>query len=128
LGAGSLPSASWPSVGAGGDVRVHSSITCRSRKGAGRVTMIQPRTPRTGTSCASERTPPRPRPRGYHHGGLDAAVVAEDAGHVAAAAQQLAHGTPWIRRRGARPSAARPRGGAGIDARALVLTQPARRR
>ena len=50
--------------------------------------------------------------------GLDAAVVGEHAGHVVAAAQQLAHGAARadLGACGARVVGQRDRGGAGIDA------------
>ena len=112
---------SCASVGAGGGGRVHSSsIAWRSRNGAGRVTMIQPRTPRTG-HVAGQRAADAPRPRAGRHDhvrGLDAAVVGEHARDVVAAAQQLAHGAAGadLGAGGARVVGQRGGGRAGIDA------------
>ena len=128
FGGGSLPSPSWPSVGAGGAV---------PRPLLDHVAQPERRRPRDDDPAAHaahrhvvrQRAADAPRPRaGSHHHvrGLDAAVVGQHARHVVAAAQQLAHGAARadLGARGARVLGECGGGRTRIDA-ARVEVEPA---
>ena len=126
--AGSLPSASCPSVGAGGR-RARPLLDHVPQPERRRARDDDPAAHAPHRHVVRERPADAPRPRPGGHDdvrGLDAAVVAEHAGHVVAASQQLAHGAARadLGAGGARVLGQHGRGGAGIDA-ARVLVDPA---